>query len=338
MTQEAKKMDDKPDIKIKQGRSPAYPYIKLEKAIERIEQVNAAGASRTAMVPETFYSIWKLGASSSGARQVMAALNQYGLVEYVGRGSDRKVILSDLARKIVLDKIPNSPDRAKAIRDAALQPGIYASLWEKYGQFLPDNVVLESFLARDMGYNQQAAKNIAEDYRDTFNYAGLTKPDNITNDNTGGAPGESDDSGDIPPEITVGDYIQWESDGALQFDKPRQVRAIQEHDGVEWVFVKGSKTGIPMNEAIFESKGVAPAKPGMTPPTLAEEQDEEAPASGSVKAVCPLEEGNAILILPKNLSKASYEDLEYWFKGELRKAARKAKASSSDDTLKDMMD
>lgn len=68
----------------------------------------------------------------------------------------------------------------------------------------------------------------------------------------------------------------------------------------------------------------------MKPPTLAEQDIDEAAKEGTVKAICPLDEGSAILILPKNLSKASYEDLEYWFKGELRKAARKAKVEGEE--------
>jgi len=332
MTEQSQQKEDM-SVKVRQGRSPAYPYISLDKAIERAEQISAAGASKSAMPPETFYKIWKLGAKSSGARAVMAALNQFGLVDYVGRGKDRKVIMSDLARKIVLDKVPGSENKKKAIKQAALTPDIHADLWEKYGAFLPDTVVLESFLVLEKEYNEDAAKNLAKEYLDTFDFAGLNNPDNITNDNSGDAPDESDDFGDNPPEFAVGDYIQWESNGTLQFDKPRQIRAIQEHDGVEWVFVKGSETGIPMNEAIFESKGQLPANMGIKPPILKEEKEEEdnGPPVESVKAICPLDEGNAVLILPKNLSKESYEDLEYWFKGELRKAARKAKVSQQEE-------
>lgn len=317
-----REMNEKPDIKIKQGRSPAYPFITLEKAIERIEQISSAGAHRTAMVPETFYSIWKLGASSSTSRQIMAALNQYGLVEYAGRGNERKVILTELARKITLDKIPDSPDKAKAIREAALMPAIYSVLWEKYGQFLPDNVVLESFLARDMGYNQQAAKSIANDYRDTFNFVGLNKPADITN-----AQEIESKNGDKPKvdEIFVGDFIQWEIDGVLQLEAPRQVRAIQDHEGQEWVFVKGSETGIPMNEVILESKGDMQKTPQSIKqrPVLAEDSPSDQKL-GTKREVKGLDEGEAVLSWPAELSQESYYDLEYWIEGILRTARRRA--------------
>ncbi len=69
------------DAKIVQGRNPAYPFIPLSKALERIDTVRSAGAARGEYPPETFYKLWDIGAQSSTARQTMAALNHYGLVE-----------------------------------------------------------------------------------------------------------------------------------------------------------------------------------------------------------------------------------------------------------------
>lgn len=313
-------------IKIKQGRSPAYPFFSLVKAVERAEEINAAGGARVEMPPETFYNIWGYGAKSSGARQTMAAMNQYGLVAYVGRGNVRKVVLTDLARQIVLDKTPNSVSRANAIRTAALEPEIHKELLKQFGHILPNNVVIESWLQRDMKYNAQAAKSIVDEYRDTFNYAGLNQSANITSENT---PPATINGGDAekPQEIAVGDYIQWEIGGVLQLDAPRQVRAIQNHEGDDWVFVKGSETGIPMNEAILESKGTAPPK---APPIFAEEIPEDR-KSGTKREVKGLDEGEAVLSWPKELSQESYYDLEYWIEGILRTARRRAGVPEKDD-------
>lgn len=49
----------------------------------------------------------------------------------------------------------------------------------------------------------------------------------------------------------VGDLVQWESQGALQFPKPLRVRMVSD-DG-QWIAVEGSKTGIPMNEVIVDT-------------------------------------------------------------------------------------
>lgn len=173
--------NSKPDeTRIAQGRSPAYPYIDLEKAIERSDQIRATGAPRQALPPEAVYKIWGVGAASSGSRQSMAALNHFGLVDYIGRGDDRKVKLSDLALRIVLDKQPGSKERAAAVREAALVPPIHRELYEKYGAFLPADVVMETYLVRDRGYNEQAAQSLIEEYKATLHYAGLDKPDNMS--------------------------------------------------------------------------------------------------------------------------------------------------------------
>lgn len=171
------KKDD--PTRIVQGRSPAYPYIPLGRAIERIDQIRAAGAARTAMPPETFYKIWELGSQSSGARQTMAALNHFGLVEYIGRGEDRKVKLSDLALRIVLDKQPISPERSAAIKEAATNPPIHKELFGRFGSLLPADVVLETYLTRDRGFNEGAAQTLVGEYKDTLAYAELDKPDNM---------------------------------------------------------------------------------------------------------------------------------------------------------------
>lgn len=180
MAEDANSKKSEGDIRIAAGRSPAYPYVDLAKAVHRVEQMRDAGAARSVLPPEVFYKIWGIGPQSSGARQTMAALNHFGLVSYIGRGDDRKIQLTDLALKIVLDKRPGSQDRVEALRTAALEPPIHAELFEKYGSFLPADVVLETYLVKDRGYNQQAATNLLDEYKATLAFAGLDKPDNMS--------------------------------------------------------------------------------------------------------------------------------------------------------------
>jgi len=56
--------------------------------------------------------------------------------------------------------------------------------------------------------------------------------------------------------VAIGDQVQWESSGVLQFKHPRRVRWISE-DG-EWIAVEGSDTGIPSSELILEQKNASP--------------------------------------------------------------------------------
>src|SRR3546814_11002418 len=110
------------DDKIGGIRGPAYPYVNLERAVEKASAIAEKGAARQKMPPETFYKLWGLGAKSSSSRQTTAAPNYYDLVAYVGRGGDRKVQLTELALRIVLAKQPNSSARPAACQKAAPAP------------------------------------------------------------------------------------------------------------------------------------------------------------------------------------------------------------------------
>src|SRR5690606_15184062 len=61
----------------------------------------------------------------------------------------------------------------------------------------------------------------------------------------------------------VGDLVQWESQGALQFPTPRRVRLVSE-DG-NWVAVEGIEKGLPMDEILVEG---APDNPRSEAPTF----------------------------------------------------------------------
>jgi len=235
--------------KLTQGRSPAYPYIPLGKAMDRLQRVVDAGVGRNAYPPETFYQLWGIGAASSGSRQTMAALNHFGLVDYVGRGDDRKVKLSDLALKIALDRVPESTERALALQVAALTPPIHADLYQRYGHMLPADVVLLTYLTRDRGYNATAAKSLIDEYRDTLAFASLDKPQSEA-DSTEVLPDEEPPP--PPARAQVGDLVQVEINGVFQLNEPKRLRAIQPLNGREWGFVEGSNTGIPMESIIVK--------------------------------------------------------------------------------------
>ena len=51
-------------------------------------------------------------------------------------------------------------------------------------------------------------------------------------------------------------------------ETPRRIRGKQERDGAWWVFVEGSETGIPMDEAVIMEKAKQEAPPPKAPPTM----------------------------------------------------------------------
>jgi hypothetical protein len=321
----------KADVRFSQGRSPAYPYIDLQKAVERAQQVRAAGAARQAMPPETFYQIWKIGPQSSGARQTMAALNHFGLATYQSRGDSRKVKLSDLALKIVLDTQPISAERDAAVKEAALSPGVHRELFDKYGPILPADFVIHTYLVRDRGYNEQAAKSLISEYKDTLAFAGLNKPDNMPE-----AKDEFVDEHPLQP-AKAGDFVQWTSGGVDQFDSPRRVVAVSD-DGL-WLWVEGSQTGIAMSQiSVTSGEPAGAAQPPPPPPAVAaalvaaaaaanaaklDSEEEDSP--GLKEEKFGVDEGVVKIKYPEIMSVASVDELEEFFALFIKKAKRRAK-------------
>jgi hypothetical protein len=72
--------------------------------------------------------------------------------------------------------------------------------------------------------------------------------------------------------VKIGDLVQWTSNGVEQFETPRRVPRT--HEGKDWVFVDGTKTGVPISEVTVTtpasddrapSSTIAPSDPGAGP-------------------------------------------------------------------------
>jgi hypothetical protein len=314
-------------------RSPNYPQITLEEAVQAAENIYREDM-RNKMSQKTVSS--HLGYTSVNGRSLakIGALKAYDLLE--GRGQELK--LTDRAVNLIAET-KNSPVGKKILYEAAFSPSVFKELNEYYEGRKASAENLRSELIK-RGFTLDAVDKVSKIYLANYDlvtqsgggYSPETEVASAGEAETEDSAGQDDGLSTPAQKIKVGDYVQWESGGVLQFKDPRQVRAIQSHQGKEWVFVKGSSGGIPMEQAIFEGKAMVGI--ATQPPALPEQpEDFGVPqAKDTIKAICPLEEGDAILVLPKNLSKASYEDLEYWFKGELRKAARKANVSKQKAT------
>lgn len=261
-------MADKPRF-----RSPPFPYIGLGRALAKTEQLYNAVRHHAAALP-TAAKAWETGPKSSATLQSTGALIQYGLLDDEGSGDNRKIKLTPLALKIVMDKRPDSQDRTAAMKEAALAPKVFAELFEQYGtaQDIDDALLIHTLTMERVQqgkapYSEDSAKDVVRVYRDTLAYAGLTDSDK-----------QSDEGEALPaaPEqvsrpcatAKVGDFVQWVSGGVVQFAEPKRVRAVS--DDSEWAFVEGSQTGIAMSEL----EVVQAPKPSRVPPTLALPEDD----------------------------------------------------------------
>lgn len=157
-------------------RSPPFPSIPLQRAIERVEQLYRQ--ERDHAVPlSSAARAWSMSPTSSGPIVTAGALRQYGLIEYEGSGDAKKIRLTHDALRIALDKTPTSPSRIEALRKAFLSPKIFADIWAKWRADLPSDqtminyLVLERRLANLAPYSDQSATELLANYRVSMPFA-----------------------------------------------------------------------------------------------------------------------------------------------------------------------
>lgn len=153
-------------------RSPAYPSIPLEEAIDRARQIYDHEQKNKAHV-SIIFSHWDYAAKSGKARLALASLKYYGLIEIEGSGDNRKVQLTGLALDILLDERENSKEREEAIKRAALSPAINSELWKKYEGNLPSEKELEFSLKREKGFTERGVREFLTHFFKTLKHANL---------------------------------------------------------------------------------------------------------------------------------------------------------------------
>ncbi len=173
------------------SRSPNYPSMPLPAAIERVRLVYAE--SHEHVIPATV-AIKATGYSerSSGGVQCLATLIAFGLLENLGRGDDRKVKVTFEALLIMNE--PDSARGVKALQEAAKRPAAHVLLWDKFGNRLPGDSVMRSFLIVDQKFVPDGADQLIREYRETFTFARLDlSPPGVENSsakvNDGSSPG-----------------------------------------------------------------------------------------------------------------------------------------------------
>jgi len=163
--------------KAKKERSPSFPFISLEKAVGRASvmyEKHKREAARLSAIAPT----WNYGIKSSGLLQTVAALKQYGLVEDFGSGDDRKVQLSELGRRILIDERPGAKEAA--LREAAKRPRLIAEYLDRWVPDRPSDAHCISELQFDRGFTSEAARLFLKVFDDTVAYANLTGDDKLS--------------------------------------------------------------------------------------------------------------------------------------------------------------
>ena len=284
-------------------RSPAYPFINLETAIKRAQEFYnhqlRNTASRVVAVKH-----WGYQEKSSGGLQTIAALIAYGLMQDEGTGEKRKLKLTPNAIRLILDKRPDSTERAQLIKEMALTPKIHGDLWDKWGGSLPEEQVRYTLTAEwEPPFNEKTVDGFIKEYKDTIAFAKLSESDKVGSED--GNNGKSEDRGYVPK---VGDYVQWESNGLLRMKEAAKLVRFSTND--TFAFVEGSATGIPIGQVIrAEAPEAAPAalRSQITrPPVL--------PTTNMQEDVYSIPEGRLVVQWPASLSLESIEEIKGYLK------------------------
>ena len=185
-------MTDQPKTTVPKGRSPGYPGVTLETAIERVKKLYEVGRGHWLPLSE-ITKAWGYASPTTGPASVTyAALKKFGLLDEQGSGKDRKAKLSALALEIVMN-----PDPRAFIKQAALKPQAHRDLWEAHGPNLPPDTALRYELVMQRRFTEGGADDFIRKYRRTIAFAQLDDSDTVA----GSESDKLEDNGaDPPPE------------------------------------------------------------------------------------------------------------------------------------------
>jgi hypothetical protein len=234
-----------------QQRSPAFPYISLDVALDRVAQIYREVRDH-AQPREVMAKAYGKPPTSSATLQTFATLLQYGLFENVSTNSGRKLRVSTLAQTILNPHAPTTKVM-DGRKEAALNPTIFKELWERFGDTTELNESVPLYYLTDERksdgegvFTDKAARDVLRVYQATLAFAGITGADKVK-----GPAGSALRDALPQQELKVGDFVQVEINGAFQLDEPKRVEEIREHEGKLWVFLAGEKAAVPMTQTIL---------------------------------------------------------------------------------------
>jgi hypothetical protein len=168
---------------VRRERSPAFPSIPLNGAIERLVAFEKYFGRHPASADQAGRA-WGL----KTADQTIAALRYYGLLEYGGRSADRQITISEDGRNYI--RAQQDAVKQDILKRAALRPREIRKFWSLWGADRPPNDVCLDQLTFRNGYSDRGARVFLKVYDGTIGFAGLVDSDKILTD-------AQDDDGDL---------------------------------------------------------------------------------------------------------------------------------------------
>jgi len=157
----------------KRERSPSFPYLDLGACIDHLRILYGAAKMNEVRQPDVA-AAWGMAPKSGSLMRYIAALGQFGLIEAVGAGDQRRIKISADGRRILEDGRPGV--RAKLLSEAALKSSLIRSLYfgegdmPKWGADRPSDSIAESSLKFDLGFGSEAARRFLAVYDTTVKH------------------------------------------------------------------------------------------------------------------------------------------------------------------------
>lgn len=211
-------------VKKSRPRSPAYPAIDLARAVERVRQLYAMERTHATPLAAAFRH-WGYESTAGDGNLVASALKKFGLVEYEGAGTSRRLKVTSLAVKIL--EHPDEDQRQAALKAAALLPAIHKELWAKHRtDGLPSDASLRWELEQERGFTPTGAAEFIPEYKATLSAAGLVAGGTVEPQADG--EDEPHDDGDPEPDpkdkpvVAVRTPPRRKADGVVTYQVPLQ--------------------------------------------------------------------------------------------------------------------
>lgn len=150
-------------INPRKTRSPNYPAIGLEEAIQRLKTIYDK-QQRYPATREVLAQLLGYKGLNGASATVVSALSKYGLLE--GYGETLRV--SELGQDLALHR-KGDPEYTEGIRAAALMPAFFQEMRDQYPTGLPHDHSLRAALTK-RGFNPKSIDSAVRGYRDTMEF------------------------------------------------------------------------------------------------------------------------------------------------------------------------
>lgn len=190
-------MADEAEPSGQKDRSPSYPNIPLQLALERLVAFDAH-FKRSPARPEKVGDAWGIKAKAYSDRTT-AALRYFGFLDYQGSGKARLVVISEMGRKYL--RAQQEEIKQSVVKEAALRPRQIAKFWSDWGADRPADAACLDQLVLNNGFSEAGARDFLKVYDATIRFAKLTDSDKVQASDELLTPEDEDELADLGKDL-----------------------------------------------------------------------------------------------------------------------------------------